>query len=219
MNWFQKKHYPDYWNEYAASFKNKNKKYEEIRFVVFDTETTGLDTHNDEILSIGAVAVQNKRILIQDSFECFLNPKDFKKETVKIHGIRKTSANKIEEEQAIKAFLNYLSNGVLVAHHAGFDVNMINKSLKKLGLPKLKNTVIDTGTLYVRSGLSNSNKTHFGLDEISEQLNIPPHDRHNAAGDAYITAQVFIKLLSKFQKNNTLSLPFLKRPAKRIGLL
>lgn len=219
MSWFQKKSYPDYWLKYTSAFNTKPKHFEDIRFVVFDTETTGLNTKEDKILSIGAVAVKNHKITIKDGLECYLQQDRFKKETVEIHGIRKSEINKISENEALKSFLQYVSNSVLVAHHASFDVQMINGILFKNKLPKLKNLVIDTGNLFLRSGIADSHKTHYGLDEIANKLNIPLHDRHNAAGDAFITAQVFVKLLRMLEKNNTLSLSFLTKPAKRRGLL
>lgn len=219
MFWSQKKNYPEFWQRYSSSFSKSSKAFEKLRFVVFDTETTGLNTREDALLSIGAVAVQNKVIKIQDHFETYIEPKSFKKETVAIHGIRKTAENKISEEQAIISFLAYVSDAVLVAHHAAFDVAMINNALKEMGLPKLKNQVIDTGNLYLKSDFKDPQKEHYSLDQIGKTFGIAMHDRHNAAGDAFITAQIFMKLLFHLEKKNTLSLSFLKRPAKRIGLV
>lgn len=219
MFWFKKKNYPAFWKAYTKSFLKNPIKFEELRFVVFDTETSGLNPKSDCLLSIGAIAVKNRKIEIQDHFEVYVEPRTFNKETVQIHGIRKGSNNKISEEKAIENFLGFLKNAVIVAHHAAFDIAMINESLKRLGLPKLKNTVLDIGNLFLKSDFKNLNKEHYGLDEIAKILKISLHDRHNSAGDAFITAQIFVKLLLHLEKKNTLSLSYLKRPAKRTGLL
>ena len=58
---------------------------------------------------------------------------------------------KIEEKKAVIQFLEYIKNSVIVAHHAAFDVEMINKALIRLELPKLKNKVLDTGILYKKA--------------------------------------------------------------------
>ncbi len=95
---------------------------------------------------------------------------------------------------------------------------MINNALKRLKLPKLKNRVLDTGHLFQKTKLDTS-KEHFSLDELSNQFNIPLHDRHTASGDAYITAVLFLKLLAILNKKDDLKLKDLFRSHKRIGLL
>jgi DNA polymerase-3 subunit epsilon len=45
---------------------------ERVRFVVLDTETTGLDPRRDKIITIGAVAVCDGEMLLDDAFEALL---------------------------------------------------------------------------------------------------------------------------------------------------
>ena len=213
MSWFRKKVYPPFWKSYKDCFKEKqNAKFEKIRFVIFDTETTGLDIKKDRILSIGTITVIDKMIKVSDSLESYLTQDLFNTETVKIHGILKQGTiHKVTEEEGIVQFLAHIKNAVLVAHHAAFDVAMINQALKRLNLPKLKNKVLDTGHLFIKSKLDTSKK-HFSLDELSLRFNIPQHDRHTASGDAFITAILFVKLLCVLKKKNTvLSLTYLHR--------
>lgn len=221
MNWFKKKTYPDFWNQYIAHFKSKqNKDLDTIRFVVFDTETTGLDIKKDRMLSIGTIAVFNGVIKVADGFECYVKQDLFNAETVKIHGLLKAGVNKkLSEQEAIIQFLDHIKNAVLVAHHAAFDVAIINQALTRLDLPKLKNKVLDTGHLFNKTKLDTS-KLHFSLDHLSDRFNIPQHDRHTASGDAYITAVLLVKLIAILKKkNNKLTLDDLLRSNNRIGLL
>jgi len=67
-----------------------------------------------------------------------------------------------------------------------------------MNLPKLKNKSIDTGILYKK--LEGKKNAHFSLDKLSDEFNISKHDRHTASGDAYITALLFLKILSKLKK-------------------
>lgn len=219
MGYFSKKSYPEAWLNYSESFRSKSKEFEQIRLVVLDTETTGLNTEIDRILSIGAIGIQDRKIKMSDVFECFVLQETFTKETVAIHGIRKSLPNKSDEKDAIFKFLGYINNAVLVGHHIGFDITMINQSLSRLNLPKLKNTVLDTGNLHLKTFIDLPKKQHFSLDHLALEYGIAMHDRHNACGDAFITAQLFLKILKKLEKNNPLSLSYLKKPAKRIGLL
>ena len=76
-NLFKKKQptFPNtpHWNLYQAVINqsySKNTLIREVRFIVLDTETTGLDPQKDKLLSFGAVAVQNQQIFLVDRFEC-----------------------------------------------------------------------------------------------------------------------------------------------------
>lgn len=104
-----------------------------------------------------------------------------------------------------------------MAHHAAFDIEMINAALKRLDLPKLKNKTIDTGILYKK--LESKKDAHFNLDMISSEFNIPKHDRHTAAGDAFITALLFLKIISKLKKERNLHYSDLFRVSGKEGLL
>lgn len=220
MKWFRRKKkpsdYPDFWQKYLTNFEKKvPEEINKIRFVVFDTETTGFDFEHDRILSIGAVSVKSNSIEIKDNLEIYLDQDTFNPETVKIHGIIKNEKiEKFSELEAIKEFLAYIQDSVLVAHHAGFDIKMMNKALLRNGLPKLKNKVLDTSNLYKRSriatNLIDKNKV-YSLDEIAEDFNIDITDRHTASGDAYITALAFMKLLSRLNKEKNLNLKKLYR--------
>lgn len=221
IKWFKHKDYPEFWNTYSNYFKQNNSKdLNTTRFIVFDTETTGLDPSSDRILSIGAISIVGNKIDIADSFEMYLKQDTFNAETVEIHGILKEgSITKFEEKEAIIQFLDYIKDSVLVAHHAAFDIAMINESLKRLGLPKLKNKSLDTGILFKKTSLHKTNKKHYGLDELCDTFNIKKHDRHTASGDAYITGLLFLKIVSNLKKTKTISLKDLFFNSNRRGLI
>ena len=208
VNWFQKKkkEYPTFWQEYLDSFKNQTKEpILNTRFIAFDTETTGFDQENDRVLSIGAVSLSNKSIHIAENFEIYIEQEVFKAETVKIHGImKKNSFEKVTEMEALKRFIGYIKNDILIAHHASFDYAMVNQMLLRHGLGTLKNKCIDTGILYKKSQhiIYQNNIKNYSLDELCEELIVPKTDRHTASGDALITAFVFLKICSRLNKTN-----------------
>lgn len=219
ISWFKYKNYPEFWKQYSKKFKQKQpKSIENTRFVVFDTETTGLDIANDRILSIGAISIFDNIIDVSDSFEIYLKQDQFKAESVEIHGILKEgNLTKLPEAEAVEHFVNYIGTAVLVAHHTAFDIEMINAALKRLELPKLKNKTIDTGILYKK--LEGKKDSHFNLDVLCKEFNIPKHDRHTAAGDAFITALLFLKIISKLKKERNLHYSDLFRVSGKEGLL
>jgi len=201
FDWFIKdrKQYPVFWQNYLACFDTKADKNNEQRFVVFDTETTGLDFKNDVILSIGAIAIHRNVIVVNDYLELFLLQDIFKKESVPIHGILKDGREeKLKESQAMIQFIEFIKDAIIVGHHVRFDVQMINQALKRMACGKLKNKIIDTDKLYQKfKGLQEDQ--HTGLDELCSIFKIQKSDRHTAFGDAYITALIFLKLKAKLK--------------------
>ncbi|WP_298479841.1 3'-5' exonuclease [uncultured Maribacter sp.] len=213
--WFKsKKKYPEYWNRYESLFKEETPQdISKIRFVVFDTETTGFSVISDRILCIGALSLENNKIQVHNSFEVYVKQNVYKEESAKIHGILNNSKkNLISEEESVIQFLAYLGNAVIIAHHAMFDINMFNQALGRLGLPELKNKYLDTSTLYKKTQLKSNllkKQDFYTLDELTDKFDISKEDRHTALGDAYITAIAFLKILTELKKKKTVTLKVL----------
>src|SRR5690242_6420156 len=90
-----------------------------VRFVVLDSETTGLDPRKDRLVTIGAVAVRSGEIILEDQFEALLKVA-YNTSAVTVHGVtREESLHGIEEPEALEQFLTYLQDGVIVGHHIG----------------------------------------------------------------------------------------------------
>ena len=221
FNWFKKKKYPDFWNAYIEHFNSKNTQdIENTRFVVFDTETTGLDIKKDRILSIGCISVIGNTIDVATNFEVYVSQDIFNEKTVEIHGILKDgNLSKIEEKEAAIKFLEYVKDAVLVAHHAAFDIAMINEVLMRLQLPKLKNKHIDTGVLFKKTSLHKKEDKLYGLDELCDLFSIKKHDRHTASGDAFITSILFLKIKNNLIKSKNFTLNDLLFNRKKSGLI
>ena len=69
LDWLKNinKDYPDFWKNYLSKFESKSNK-----FIVFSTETSGMNPSKDVILSIGSFAIEDNSISIGDSFEAVL---------------------------------------------------------------------------------------------------------------------------------------------------
>lgn len=201
---------PNFWKAYESSFETGlPHDINAVGFVVLDTETTGFDLKEDRILSIGALRIMNGTICAKDSFEVFIAQDRFDSKTVEIHGIlKKGHWQRLSELEGLQKLLRLLKNAVLVAHHVGFDVGMINQALRRNGLPKLKNKTLDTAILYNRSLKRAQRKIngHFTLDELAEAFKISIEDRHTALGDAYITAIAFLHILHTLKPTSIQSL-------------
>ena len=199
----------NFWKKEENHF-DENIKIEETRFVVLDTETTGFDYENDRILCIGALILQNGVISIQNSFEVYIEQDHYDKSTAQIHGILKAFVvQRPTELEALEQFLAFLQDSVIIAHHAIFDITMINKALERNGLPELTNKRLDTAYLYKKTLIKShlfERKDHYALDDLADKFDISKKDRHTALGDKYITAIAFLKIVKKLREKKEINL-------------
>jgi DNA polymerase-3 subunit epsilon len=173
---------------------------EHVRFVVLDSETTGLDPRTDRIITIGAVTVQAGEIVIEDSFSALLKVSR-NTSAVTVHGVtQRESRGGVDEPDALAQFLDYLRDGVIVGHHIGHDITALDAGYERHWGMHLLNRSLDTMdlTLYLEQDGAFTGRPpirQFTLDALCEMFGVFPHDRHTASGDAFITAQVFLRLL------------------------
>jgi len=206
--------------QYLNAFENTwadDSPADRVRFVALDTETTGLDPRRDKIITIGAVAVQGGEILLDDAFEALLTIA-YNNSSVTVHGVtRDEAAGGMEEPEALALFLDYLRDGVIVGHHIGHDIEALNCACERHFNMRLKNRSLDTMdlTLHLTNAAAFGNRpmaAGFTLDALCETFGVEPHDRHTAGGDAFITAQIFLRLLRAAKAAGLDRLDWLCRP-------
>jgi len=167
-------------------------------YIVFDTETTGLNPKEDEILSIGAVKIKGNRILTSQTFEVYIkNSKEISSKSIEIHGIRPCDLqNATDVESAIKEFLNYIGSRPLIGYYLEFDVAMINKYIKPILGITLPNKMIEVSEIYFEKEITLIPQGNIDLrfDTILKNYDIPNMGVHNAVNDAIMTAMIYLKL-------------------------
>lgn len=167
-------------------------------FIVYDTETTGLNPKTDEILSIGAIKIKGNKILTSEKFELFVKPTcEINEESIKIHQIRNIDLqNGYEPQIALEKFLHFIGSRPLVGYYLEFDVAMINKYLKPyLGI-KLPNKQIEVSGIYhdKKIKLIPDGIIDLRFDVIMNDLGLPIFGKHDAINDAIMTAMMYVKL-------------------------
>jgi DNA polymerase-3 subunit epsilon len=182
------KEYPEFWKSYLSKFSGKSNRY-----VILSTETTGLNATKDVILSFGAIAVVNDNIIIGDNFEVVILQYKFLHDNgLSNEFLIESKQPKLNEIQAIEAFVEYVSNAVLVGHRIHFDIEMINFALEKANCGRLKNEALDIEIMHQK--LNDITNKMFSLDDLCKIYKIPQNVRVTASDDAYSVAILFLKL-------------------------
>ncbi|MBN2322233.1 MAG: 3'-5' exonuclease [Spirochaetes bacterium] len=166
------------------------------RLFAIDLETTGLyPEKGDRIIEIGAVPVQNGRVLMEERFETFVDPLV----PIPLHITRITG---ITDDMVIGApplidalvrFLSFIEDCPLVAHNAPFDIGFLDHSLGTLDMAPIRNEVIDTLEL---SRMVWGPDARHSLDALLARLGIryDRGKRHRSITDAYLTARAYLLL-------------------------
>jgi DNA polymerase-3 subunit epsilon len=167
----------------------------DLAYVVFDTETTGLDPERDEIVQLAAMRVVNGRIVDGEVFETLIDPqRPIPPGATAVHGITPQmviGAPHIAEAGA--RFHRFAAGAVLVAHNAPFDMAFLRRHEADI-CQRFDNPILDT--VLASAVLFGQGESH-SLDALAARFGIviPESARHTALGDAQATAQALVRML------------------------
>lgn len=159
------------------------------RYVVVDTETTGLDMKRDRVIAIGAAGVDGGLLRLADCFDVVLRQERASPDAnILIHRIGgEAQLAGVDPKQGVLAFLEYLAKSPLVAFRADFDRTMLARTVKAvLGVP-FHHPWIDLAVLLPALFPGAEATT---LDDWLGHFRLAGAERHHALADAFATAQL-----------------------------
>lgn len=171
-----------------------------LTYVIFDTETTGLNPNGgDEIVQIAAVRAVNGKLVPGEVIDQLVDPeRPIPASSTAVHGV---SEDMVKGQPTIREagaqFHRFSHKAVLVAHNAPFDMAFFHRHGPSFGAT-FDNPVLDTVLL---SAILFGQQEEHTLDALAERFGvvIPEHARHTALGDTIATAQVFLRMIPMLQ--------------------
>ena len=188
-----------------------------MRKVILDTETTGLDPVNDRIIEVGCVELIDETPSGK-TFHSYYNPGkiEISKEAENVHGLNNEFLKdfKLFDNIAYE-LLTFLGDSQIIIHNAAFDLAMINNSLKRLNLEKIKeeNALC---TLVMARKLFPGSKDNLNALCKRFNISIEGREKHDAMTDCLLLAKVYIELIGGNQ--HVFSFDGLNRESKKILL-
>lgn len=177
--------------------------FSEREMVVFDTETTGLDTKNDDIIQIAAVKIVKGKI--QDTFEVYIKTdKDISK-SEEVHHISQKylKENGVEAKEGLLKFMEFCGrNCVLVAHNIKFDYEITNNNLTRYTDQQITDYCNEYFDSIEISKLLYPNFTSYKLEDLIGFLKVEGVNSHNALDDVKATVSLIERLNFDFRKLN-----------------
>ena len=167
-----------------------------MRYIVLDTETTGLDPDDGhKIIEIGCIEIINRKVT-DNTFHKYINPlREIDIEASKVHGL--TASNLSDKplfNDIYDEFVSYISDSPLIIHNAPFDVGFLKKEFNYLERINdfINNEIIDSLKLARKISPGKKNT----LDALCDRYSVDNSDRsfHGALLDARLLAYVYLKL-------------------------
>lgn len=176
----------------------------EADYVAVDTELTGLDEKKDDIVSLGALRMKGGTIEMGDTFYRLVKPASaLTAASVVIHEITPSEVVlKPVIDTVLAEFVQFLRGAVVVGHFVSIDLSFLNRELRRISGRPLLSPALDTYVLYEWLDRRQSPHPAFAtplkdrkLYEVARRFDIPVSGAHNALMDAFLTAQVFQRLI------------------------
>ncbi len=168
------------------------------RWVVVDLETSGLNLNRDQVLSIGAVVIEDGAVDFSQMFERTLQQPNTKlSPSVLIHGLGPSAiAAGSDPAQALLDFMAFVGDSPLLAFHAPFDQHMLCRALKSSLGYRLAHPFLDVADIAPLL-CPDANIREAGLDDWINHFKLHVGERHHASADALATAELMLILFSR----------------------
>ncbi|KTC49454.1 DNA polymerase III subunit epsilon [Pseudomonas fluorescens ABAC62] len=168
------------------------------RWVVVDLETSGLNLNRDQVLSIGAVVIEDGAVDFSQMFERTLQRADTKlNPSVLIHGLGPSAiAAGSDPVEALLDFMAYVGDSPLLAFHAQFDQHMLGRALKDSLGYRLAHTFLDVAEIAPLL-CPDAPLREAGLDDWINHFKLHVGERHHASADALATAELMLILFNR----------------------
>jgi DNA polymerase-3 subunit epsilon len=173
------------------------------RWVVVDLETSGLNLNRDQVLSIGAVVIEDGAVDFSQLFERTLHRTDTKlSPSVLIHGLGPSAiAAGSDPVEALLDFMAFVGDSPLLAFHAPFDQHMLGRALKDSLGYRLTHTFLDVAEIAPLL-CPEAHIREAGLDDWIHHFNLQVGERHHASADALATAELMLILFSRARRQH-----------------
>ncbi len=186
---------------YRAQNFNLDAAWQETDFLAVDLEMTGLNSQNDEIVSIGFLPIQRGLIETENAQHLLIKPLSGVGNSAIIHNIRDQDAmSGLEPAQALEQLLVALTGKVLLVHHNRLDIAFLTRYFKQhlhieFVTPFTDTFLLEEKQLHMQGKTIGPNDLR--LHQCRQRHHLPVYSGHNALTDALATAELFLAIASK----------------------
>ena len=197
-------------HSYDVRFPEKHTPFLASRFLVVDCEMSGLNSDTHQLLSIGWVAIEQGRIQYASAKDLLINAEGGSGDSVLIHGLHDdmlaagSSLNNI-----LTLLVEASKHSILVFHHAPIDLQFLQRAAHQQFHCPLLFPYLDTLAIEKKKMERQGKHGGLRLQQCRKRYGLPETSQHNALGDAFATAELFLAQAHYMDNTHSLCLSHL----------
>lgn len=173
---------------YVARF---NEEYMRREFVFFDTETTGLNVLEDDIVQIAAFKVNKGQIVPDSSFNIFIHTDREIPQKLgdKVNPLIEAYANNehVDKETGLRMFLDYIGDCPILGHNVNYDYRILQSNVERYLHEQVSFEIYDSLRLIK---CVEPNLRMYKLEFLLKELNLEGKNSHLADEDIAATKEL-----------------------------
>ena len=206
--------YPD--SCYTAEFLRA---YDDEEIVVFDTETTGLDVFNDDIIEIAAIRIKGGEV-VGEPLDLYIETDkpilpmlgDKENPMYAIYHKKMVTGELLTPEDALQRFLAYVGTSPILGHNANYDYNILDNNLQRYcndTMQAHENRCFDSLKL-IR--LLAPSLHSYKLESLLETFHLAGINSHQAIDDVKATISLVRLCADKAREKQAQQAAFIRHP-------
>ena len=201
---------------YTAEFLRA---YNEEEIVVFDTETTGLDVFNDDIIEIAAIRIKGGEV-VGEPLDLYIETDkpilpmlgDKENPMYAIYHEKMSTGELLSPSDALQRFLAYVGTSPILAHNANYDYNILDYNLQRYCKDTMQAHDIRCFDSLKLIRLLAPSLHSYKLESLLETFQLAGVNSHQAIDDVKATVSLVRLCAEKAREKQAQQAAFIRHP-------
>ena len=201
---------------YTAEFLRA---YNEEEIVVFDTETTGLDVFNDDIIEIAAIRIKGGEV-VGEPLDLYIETDkpispmlgDKENPMYAIYHEKMSTGELLSPSDALRRFLAYVGTSPILGHNANYDYNILDNNLQRYCNDTMQAHDIRCFDSLKLIRLLAPSLHSYKLESLLETFQLAGVNSHQAIDDVKATVSLVRLCAEKAREKQAQQAAFIRHP-------
>ena len=201
---------------YTAEFLRA---YNEEEIVVFDTETTGLNVFQDDIIEIAAIRIKGGEV-VGEPLDLYIETDkpilpmlgDKENPMYAIYHEKMSTGELLSPSDALQRFLAYVGTSPILAHNANYDYNILDNNLQRYCKDTMQAHEIRCFDSLKLIRLLAPSLHSYKLESLLETFHLAGVNSHQAIDDVKATVSLVRLCAEKAREKQAQQVAFIRHP-------